>query len=191
MPYSVKLYKKIRGRKTTQYQNQIFVRKGTITTTANRYDLELMNYDRKNLNKPYQTHIFLRGFRDIALSPNKITSKVWLTIENLGFRPLAICQMKLNTKLSNKDVLHFKSTKLKSLEGARQNSDLITNPVVANPNTIVGLAIEFVTEKRVTGLNQDIFNTEKDKLKEVNGEILLTTNNKIYFDVIQSNSLND
>jgi len=150
-----------------------------------------MNYDRKNLNKPYQTHIFLRGFRDIALSPNKITSKVWLTIENLGFRPLAICQMKLNTKLSNKDVLHFKSTKLKSLEGARQNSDLITNPVVANPNTIVGLAIEFVTEKRVTGLNQDIFNTEKDKLKEVNGEILLTTNNKIYFDVIQSNSLND
>jgi len=190
-PHVIKLYKKIRGKKTREYQNHIFIRKGTITTVANRYDLELMNYDKKNLNKPYQTHIFLRGFREVNLSGVKISSKVFLTIENLGIRPLAICKMKLVAKLPDGKELKFEGKILKNFEGEHKDSPLSTNPVVIASNSIVNLAIEFKTIDGANKAKMLEFDKVKEKLLTVTGELILTTNNKVYFEAIHSQEIND
>lgn len=190
-PHVIKLYKKIKGRKIKEYQNRIFIRKGTITTVANRYDLELMHYDKKNLNKPYQTHVYLRGFRDVNLTGVRISSKAFLTIENLGFRPLAICKMKIRLIMSDNTELNFTGATLKNLNGASKNSSLSVNPLVIGANSILNFAVEFRSVLGANKAKMQKFNSYKEKLKEITGEIILTTNSKVYFQAIHSKSLND
>lgn len=82
------------GKIKKEDQHRIFVRKGTSTFPASKYDIELMFYDRKNIIPEYKIQTSLRC-KDVSLTVHgKENTSLHLTLpvtfENLGMRPVSI-----------------------------------------------------------------------------------------------------
>ena len=84
-------------------ENCIFVRNGTNSVRASKYDIELMFYDRKNITPEYDIHCsFHRDNCEFSFtSANQICFLVDMTIENLGRRPLALSTAWLTIDIEN------------------------------------------------------------------------------------------
>ncbi|OKS85837.1 AlbA family DNA-binding domain-containing protein [Mucilaginibacter polytrichastri] len=95
-PHVIKNYKRFKQDKITDHLQRIFVRKGTTTAIANKNDLELMYYDRKNIIPDYDVRVNAN-----AVSKNFLMNstagvitylglQLNLIVENIGKRPIAI-----------------------------------------------------------------------------------------------------
>lgn len=98
-PHVIKNYKKEKkGKIIQETDNKIFVRKGTGIFSANKYDLDLMYYDKKNNIPEYEVridainNILKNGSGD---SSGSIYYSLHFSIENLGRRPIAISDIKI------------------------------------------------------------------------------------------------
>jgi hypothetical protein len=94
-PHMIRCFKK-GGR---EEQHRLFVRKGTGKQIANRYDIELMYYDRKNIVPEYE---LIGSFHAKSVLINKVKQdsfgfeyhiKLPLILENVGRRPASIVKM--------------------------------------------------------------------------------------------------
>ena len=81
-------------------KNKIFVRKDTGTKEANKYDIDIMYYDRKNIEPDYLVNIdaIKIKFGGFPKKYETIQFVIFFSIENLGKRPLAISNITLHAK---------------------------------------------------------------------------------------------
>jgi len=100
-PHVIRNYKVTSGKDVREESNKIFIRKGSQTRTANKHDIELMFYDRKNIVPDYDIHIsfhsgaFKQDYASRHSDTLPIHLKIVLNIENAGRRPAAICRIDL------------------------------------------------------------------------------------------------
>ena len=95
-PHIIKNYQKFRkeGDDPIEYPQEIFIRKNTGTYRATKSDIDIMYYDRKNLEPDIDVYgQFISAQPDINNTPDGYNIKV--LIENKGRRPFAILDYKL------------------------------------------------------------------------------------------------
>ena len=101
-------------------ENRIFIRKDTGTESANKYDIDFMYYDRKNVVPDY--HVIIDAIKiDFGNYINRneaVQFVIFFSIENLGKRPIAINNITLRAKQETHQV-DF------NLEGKLTNSGII------------------------------------------------------------------
>ena len=93
-PHVIKNYQK-RGKPAVEHR--VFIRNGSVTRVATKYDFDFMDYDRKNNTPDYA--IFISTSK-ISLHPShgndgRIQLEMAMVIENSGIRPIAIKQVQL------------------------------------------------------------------------------------------------
>jgi len=96
-PHVIRIYRK----NENERHHQIFVRHGTKTRVAGKYDLDLMYYDRKNIIPDFEVHCHC--MQDEILLYSETNGRIYLrapcVIENTGRRPIAIRSMRLSITL--------------------------------------------------------------------------------------------
>lgn len=92
-PHVIKNYKK----GLREEQHRVFIRHGTTTRLATKYDLDFIAYDRKNLTPEYSLYLSMsRASIEASLnSDSRIEMIIGLVIENNGQRPVAITSIQL------------------------------------------------------------------------------------------------
>ena len=80
-----------------EYHQKVFVRKNTGTFSATKYDIDLMYYDRKNIEPDYR--VFMNIFK-VSILPLERIINIKFTVENAGKRPIAIVDYSLISGLS-------------------------------------------------------------------------------------------
>ena len=90
-PHLIKNYKNEKGR---EEQHRIFVRHGSTTRLANKYDIDFMNYDKKNLVPEYRINLssYVDGWylkpitvgRGVAQSQTELRLNLILKIQDKG-----------------------------------------------------------------------------------------------------------
>ena len=95
-PHVIRLYKTFKGENQIPHEHRIFIRKGTSTFPASKYDLDLMYYDRKNIQPDYEIYVSFSAskvafFRHSLLDvESPIRFRIAFSIENTGKRPVSI-----------------------------------------------------------------------------------------------------
>jgi len=137
-PHIIRNYKTERKGNIREEANKIFIRKNSQTFTANRHDLELMIYDRKNIIPEFEVHCsfhksaFSIDYGAIRREDGPLYAKLVLNIENTGRRPVAICKIEMTLSEYNDPSDHeihvFKDTgMLKSFPIIIQSSHIHQN----------------------------------------------------------------
>ena len=98
-PHSIKQYKSnwIGGNSRCNTNHAVFVRKDSGTSAATKYDLDLMYYDKKNVQPEYELIIDTTKV-DIGNYDRRhgyLILPIFFTIENIGRRPIAIKNMRI------------------------------------------------------------------------------------------------
>ena len=97
-PHVIKNFKKFdKIGNSRDVQNRVFVRKNTGTYPANRYDLDLMYYDKKNNIPEYDVRVDATEIDFLWRNrrADKVQFHIFFAIENLGRRPIAINDISL------------------------------------------------------------------------------------------------
>lgn len=134
-PHVIRNYKVQHGNDFREEQNKIFIRKSSQTRTANKHDLELMYYDRKNIIPEYDIHVsfhkeaFRQEYQRKHEGKLRIHSKVVLNIENAGRRPAAICNIEFSLS-------EFADPSSHEIYGFSTLSSNKTFTIVVQPGTI-------------------------------------------------------
>lgn len=97
-PHLIKEYRRFKKDGTEIIElNKVFVRKDTGTYPANKYDIDLMYYDRKNVKPEYQVvidtiqcNISIHRLRALEGPSRQSRLSIEFTIENIGLRPISI-----------------------------------------------------------------------------------------------------
>ncbi|AXY72552.1 ATP-binding protein [Paraflavitalea soli] len=103
-PHVIRNHKSWPGDKLREEVHRIFVRKGSTIREASKYDLDLMNYDRKNIQPEYQVygtihlnnssfHTKFERFSNTAFTVEGLEMRVGLTLENTGYKPLSMARL--------------------------------------------------------------------------------------------------
>lgn len=163
-PHVIRLYKTYKnGVIFSQEENRIFVRRGTSSVRANKYEIELMYYDRKNLIPDYHLitsidHSSLSlECRQLTQLTNPIEGKVNFVIENLGRRPVAIKDFHLRLNIYPDSSDHERIDLLPERMGAYGFQMLILNP-----GNILNARLA-LTSPSFSGYNQ---NGKKSKIQD-------------------------
>lgn len=91
------------GNLKNEEQHRIFVRSGTSTRIATKYDIELMFYDRKNIHPDYMLDIFINEVFFTETELKKLTVICVMNIENIGKRPASIKDIALNFSFTSNE----------------------------------------------------------------------------------------
>lgn len=154
-----------RGNIKKEYHQKIFVRKNTGTYSATKYDIDLMYYDRKNVEPDYR--IFVDIIKLSILSLEDVI-QLKFTVENAGKRPAAIVDFGLVLSDGRKD-MECHASKIWGQTGLyypKHSSEIV------QPNNIQNLSVEFNLPQNQT----DLF-IAKLKTKSVQKQIILKLSN--------------
>lgn len=144
-PHVIRNYQKFDKKGNCKdYENSIFVRSGTITKNASKYDLELMYYDRKNIHPDYVLELSINKLTfwtpdTDTLKPARAFAKA--SLENSGRRPAAINFLKLTLYFSNGEKISLTSP---SVEFENQPSTFIGHRnIIVKANDMVQVDFDF------------------------------------------------
>ncbi|MCP4438095.1 MAG: ATP-binding protein [Aureispira sp.] len=154
-----------RGNIKKEYHQKIFVRKNTGTFSATKYDIDLMYYDRKNVEPDYR--LFIDIFK-LSVLPLEEVIQLKFTVENAGRRPVAIVDFNLIFSDGRKD-LECQATKIwgqSGLYSPKHSSEIV------QPNNIQNLSVEFTLPNNQT----DQF-IKKLKTRSIHKQIILKLSN--------------
>jgi len=162
-------------------ENKIFVRKNSRAISASKYDIDLMYYDRKNIDPDYElranSHIKATVF-NINLE-NKLQLSTNLTIENIGRRPVAISALTLILEIGDRD----------SRESFKMISDpkYLGNNLIIKSGEISNKRIDFFSKEllrlpdnREKNMKQRYFNDKRKDIDYANLEIKLANGSIIF-----------
>jgi hypothetical protein len=158
-------------------QHRVFIRNGSSTRIANKYDLDFIAYDRKNLMPEYSLHISssqkLNNLNWIS-SEYKIKCDSFLTIENNGLRPVAINEISLNFYYDIDQQMEF----ISSRNMLTQNSESIkASNLIISPGSIEKYHIELKSKESF--FNEDhkieLLREEFKRLKNIDAAIKINT----------------
>jgi hypothetical protein len=151
-PHVIRMHKTA----TIEYPNEIFIRVGSTNERASKHDLDLMYAEKENVQIDRKAYCSISRQLTSFTIRDQFTFSLatYLTIENGGFRPLAIQEICIYTKntFSREDPFVFRSERL-------------GNPnFVLNPNEIGNVAKDFFLNILIRGdyLGDVIERTKKE-----------------------------
>lgn len=124
-PFAVRNYKK----NNSDNLHRVFVRKSSANSIANKYDLDFIYYDKKNLIPEYGFDVTCQN---VSFNFQSQEFFVALIIENFGLKPIAIVGINITALVDNK-TFHRQITLNRS---ERDNTGIRTNPLVIKHNEI-------------------------------------------------------
>lgn len=106
-PHVIRNHKSWPGGNLREESHRIYVRRGSRIWEATKYDLDLMYYDRKNIQPEYQVYGTIQfsdqnfGMNYQEFNPHKrfveyLTLAAWITLENTGRRTISLGQIELS-----------------------------------------------------------------------------------------------
>lgn len=138
-PHIIKNYKRFKEDKSTDHLQRIFVRRGTTTAIANKNDLELMFYDRKNIIPDYDVRVNANAISKQFLMNSTAGAITYLgfqlnlIVENIGKRPIAIVKFTFRrTKYSDDH-----ESRIVNLESER------LDPIIVNSSEMKSGVVKF------------------------------------------------
>jgi hypothetical protein len=133
-PHVIRLFKYFKnGVFQREEKHRIFVRKNTGTFEANKYDLDLMYYDRKNIIPEYEINVWL-NVNHLSLAPQcsdgkckLVKGSIPVTIENSGRRSVSINILTMTISLFE-DPAPDETLQARSLPGSMVGENFILKP---------------------------------------------------------------
>lgn len=154
-----------------EYHQKVFVRKNTGTFSATKYDIDLMYYDRKNVEPDYR--IFVDVYK-MSILPLEQLISLKFTIENAGKRPLAIVDYSLIISLSQHVDCECKAVTIVGEQGTYTPQHLSE---IVQPANIKNIRVDFkIPENQTDKLLQLLHQTgnkQKLLLKLSNEKVIL------------------
>lgn len=142
-----------------EYHQKVFVRKNTGTFSATKYDIDLMYYDRKNVEPDYR--VFIDVYK-MSILPLEQTISLKFTIENAGKRPLAIVDYSLIMTISQHADCECPATTIVGEQGTytpHHSSEIV------QPANIKNIRVDFKIPENQTNKILQLLNTAKNKQK--------------------------
>jgi hypothetical protein len=127
-----------------EYHQKVFVRKNTGTFSATKYDIDLMYYDRKNIEPDYR--VFMNIFKVSFLPLEQIIS-IKFTVENAGKRPIAIVDYSLILGLSQHKECECPATKIWGENGSYTPNH---SSEIVQASNIKNFSVEFAIPQKQT-----------------------------------------
>lgn len=161
-----------------EYHQKVFVRKNTGTFSATKYDIDLMYYDRKNIEPDYR--IFTNIFK-LSILPMERLISLKFTVENAGKRPIAIVDYSLIIGLTQHKDSECTAVKIFGEKGSyapHHSSEIV------QPSHIRNFNVEFSIPEGNTDAIMRVVNNEKTRKQLV----LKLSNNKILLQNFKSTS---
>lgn len=118
--------------------HRIWVRHGTTTRIATKYDIDFMNYDKKNLIPEYLIYMssslmgYIANLYPSNTGESKIRLKLNLNFENAGHRPVAINKIVLELKWPDSSYKFISSLNIE----ASSNQHIKVSNIVIQPGRI-------------------------------------------------------
>lgn len=153
-PHVIKSYEKKSNSGPVKEDHRIFVRKGSASELATKYDLDLMYYDQKNFILDYDLRI-TSGSIGIFEKDNKYRFQMRYIIENTGRRIVGISKLEFQFEVEFFLPEIFNLSVVFGKPDDKQYEETIKiSPIIIRPNDIVSgffkLAPNFPIEKRIT-----------------------------------------
>jgi hypothetical protein len=175
-PHVIKSYQK---KTNTPIEHRVFIRNGSTTRVATKYDLDFMAYDRKNNTPEYA--LFLSSSKSsLQLSHDHAQSVLLnasIVIENSGLRPVAIKELTLTFYYVDQVITYT----------SRDNRDERFNTLIDVSNLIIHpfeiksfTALTFVSKEKLTPTefrllqNNTNFEVVQATIKLNNGRLMQT-----------------
>ncbi|MEZ4850876.1 MAG: ATP-binding protein [Bacteroidia bacterium] len=177
-PHVLKSFRTYKGGDLNREELQrILVRKGSKRDFATKSDLELMLYDRKNIEPDYR--IFLSTTRLDKIEPHNKCVKFTcdLSIENSGKRPMAISQIELKLQYYNEDWEEYIFSSYQVVQPNLLGKDILENPLIVLANSIIQETISFlsapINHDDIIKAKIDRIQRERANFKSINAQIFL------------------
>lgn len=169
-PHVIRNYKK----GVREEQHRVFIRNGTSTRIANKYDLDFIAYDRKNNIPEYSLYMSMpESSLILNIDANRyIEAAAGIIIENNGYRPVAISEIKLELLSQNRE-LNFIS---------RFNKEDRYNTIIKSSNLIVQqnelrkyVGLTFISEQKFTDAEFKSIQASKSRITTAVASVSLNT----------------
>jgi len=153
-----------------EYHQKVFVRKNTGTFSATKYDIDLMYYDRKNIEPDYR--IFTDIFK-LSVMPIEHVIRVKFTVENAGKRPIAIVDYSLIINISQHKDCECPAIKILGEKGSYSPNH---SSEIVQASNIKNFSVEFAIPEKDTERLMAVINLPKTRKQLV----LKTSNDKVF-----------
>ena len=178
-PHVIRSYKK----KGKDDEQRIYVRKNSVNHKANRYDIEMMYYDRKNIFPEFEVKGSFDKYQFQILKEALFTEvqykmKVPLVLENTGRRPLSIIRLVITFEVE--DIISGD-------ESFSSNYIIGPHPLIIKPNEMAVVDFEFFAHspKQVEGGQELLVNQIgiTSDIAATSATAVLTTGKHIGFEI--------
>ncbi len=175
-PHVIKNYTTKKG---NSQQHRVFIRRGTTTQLATKYDLDFIAYDRKNLIPEYSLFV---SCSKSSMSVNhghsqNVDLDIGLVIENSGLRPVAITEMVL-TFFYLKYTISFIS-KVNREEKTGNNLIAVSNIIVQSATIQKLTSLWFTSTEKKTNSEFLAYSPEFSSFEAIEASIKLNTGKTI------------
>jgi len=187
-PHVIKLYQTFdkQGNIKKEEENKVFVRKNSRTSTASKYDYELMYYDRKNIIPDYELHSNFNSRSTVfnCTIEKEIQLTIHLTIENTGRRPVAIGKITFSIEIGEGE--GTETIKMIS------DSKYIANNLIVKNGEIWNGRIDFYNSELIhfpdatlRNIKLKYYNQKRKSMRNSNLDITLANGKTIYSELIK------
>lgn len=170
-PHVVKNYTSKAGQ---QQPHRVFIRRGTTTQLATKYDLDFIAYDRKNLLPEYSLFIST-STTSMSVghsSSQKIDLDMGIVIENNGRRPVAIVEIIMNLVYAGQMFSFISSANIEE----KYNNLIAVSNIIIPPGTIKNLpALKFISSDAITSSEFLKFRDDFYSVLSVEAQLKLNT----------------
>lgn len=183
-PHVIKSYQKFdkEGKLKSADEQRIFVRSGTITKPASKFDLELMIYDRKNIQPDYILDLYINQLRFGTMMNRGIKVVAACTtvcIENIGKRPASIEALNLNISFQDFSI-KFGDASTEYVRGNTLDKVKVdAKNLIVRSNEILQRDMDFFA---ITNYKSDDLNNWKVNIQRIEAKIFLNNGKEIICD---------
>lgn len=170
-PHVIKNYTSKSG---VQQQHRVFVRRGTTTQIATKYDLDFIAYDRKNLLPEYSLFISTsKASMSVGHSSSqKIDLDIGIVIENNGRRPVAIVEVIMKLFYAERAFSFVSTTNVEE----RHNNLIAVSNIIIPSGTIRNLPVlKFSSTDTKTTSEYNAFRDSLNSVQSIETQMRLNT----------------
>lgn len=174
-PHVIKNYQK---KNKPAIEHRVFIRNGTTTRVATKYDLDFMAYDRKNISPEYA--LFVSTSKQSIVpghnSDQGISLSAGIVIENNGLRPVAIKELMLTFYYPNKVITYL----ARDNKEERFNSNISVSNLIIHPFEIKSFtALTFISKKKFTNTEFTEFMKSYNSFVAMKATIILNNQRRL------------
>ena len=174
-PHVIKKYKTAKK----EEDQRVFIRYGSTTRIATKYDYDFINYDRKNNIPEYSLYMSssLMGYHPRkSVGSNHMDLDCGLTFENNGLRPIAINEILLTFYIYETSIQFISKTN----KDARWNTIIKVSNILVHPMEIQNCsALGFSSVEEVSDATINFFQEHMQYTKSIKATVKMNNNRSL------------